>query len=49
VVAAHRFGIDLQGREPQFVDNTCNAAATDVQALRICQEAKAAVSDPRFP
>jgi hypothetical protein len=45
--AAHKFGIDLQGREAQFVDNTCNAAGPDVQALKICQEAKAAVSDPR--
>ena len=45
--AAHGFGIDLQGREAQFVDNTCNAAGDDVKALRICQEAKAAVSDPR--
>ena len=24
--AAKEFGIDLQGREPQFVDNTCEAA-----------------------
>ena len=45
--AAHGLGIDLNGREPQFVDNTCNAAGPDVQALKICQEAKAAVSDPR--
>lgn len=45
--AAHGFGIDLNAREAQFVDNTCNAASDDVKALRICQEAKAAVSDPR--
>ena len=45
--AAKGFGIDLRGREAQFVDNTCNAAPPDVQALRICQEAKAAVGDPR--
>ena len=45
--AAKGFGIDLKGREAQFVDNTCNAAPAEVQALRICQEAKAAVSDPR--
>lgn len=45
--AARGFGIDLHGREAQFVDNTCNAAGDDVKALRICQEAKAAVSDPR--
>lgn len=45
--AAKDFGIDLKGREPQFVDNTCNAAAEDVKALRICQEARAAVADPR--
>jgi hypothetical protein len=35
------------GREAQFVDNTCNAAPPDVMALRICQETKAAVSDQR--
>lgn len=45
--AAKGFGIDLKGREAQFVDNTCNAAPPDVKELRICQEAKAAVSDPR--
>ena len=45
--AAKGFGIDLRGREAQFVDNTCNAAGDDVKSLRICQEAKAAVSDPR--
>jgi len=45
--AARAFGIDLKGREAQFVDNTCNAASSEVNALRICQEAKAAVSDPR--
>lgn len=45
--AARKFGIDLKGREPQFVDNTCNAAGPDVKALKICEEAKAAVSDPR--
>lgn len=45
--AANNFGIDLKGREPQFVLNTCNAADPDVLALQICQEAKAAVGDPR--
>ena len=45
--AAKGFGIDLKGREAQFVDNTCNAAPPEIKALRICQEAKAAVSDPR--
>lgn len=45
--AAKKFGIDLKGREAQFVDNTCNAASDQVKALTICQEAKAAVSDPR--
>ena len=45
--AAKGFGIDLKGREAQFVDNTCNAAPPDVKELRICQEAKAAISDPR--
>lgn len=47
VRAAKDFGIDLKGREPQFVDNTCNAADADVKALKICQEARAAVADPR--
>ena len=47
VQAAKDFGIDLKGREPQFVDNTCNAADADVKALKICQEARAAVADPR--
>jgi hypothetical protein len=45
--AAKAFGIDLKGREAQFVENTCNAARPEVKALKICQEAKAAVSDPR--
>jgi hypothetical protein len=45
--AAKRFGIDLKGREPQFVDNTCNAAEPEVKALKICEQARAAVSDPR--
>jgi len=47
IAAAKDFGIDLKGREPQFVDNTCNAAGTDVKALKICQEANAAANDPR--
>src|ERR671932_207169 len=47
IAAAKAFGIDLKGREAQFVDNTCNAASDEVKALKICQEAKAAVSDPR--
>jgi hypothetical protein len=45
--AAKRLGIDLKGREAQFVDNTCNAADAEVKVRRICQEAKAAASDPR--
>ncbi|MGH9279663.1 MAG: hypothetical protein ACRD12_16385 [Acidimicrobiales bacterium] len=45
--AAKDFGIDLKGREPQFVNNTCEAAAPEVKALTICLEAKAAISDPR--
>ncbi len=47
IQAAKDFGIDLKGREPQFVDNTCNAAEADVKALTICQEARAAANDPR--
>ena len=42
--AERAFGVDLQGREAEFVDNTCNAAGPDVQSSRICREAKAAVS-----
>jgi hypothetical protein len=42
--AAKGFGIDLNGREPQFVDNTCSASGADVQSLPICQEARAAVN-----
>lgn len=47
--AAKAFGIELRGREAQFVDNTCNAETTgaDVKASTICQEAKAAVGDAR--
>ena len=47
--AAKAFGIDLRGREAQFVDNTCNATTTsaEVEASRICQEAEAEVADPR--
>jgi len=45
--AAQFAGVDLKGREPQFVDNTCNAAGAEVQSLKICQEARAAVNDPR--
>lgn len=47
IQAAKDFGIDLKGREAQFVDNTCNAAGADVKSLKICQEAGAAVNDPR--
>ncbi len=47
IEAAKGFGIDLKGREAQYVDNTCNAAGAEVQSLRICQEAKAAANDPR--
>ena len=47
--AAMAFGINLRGREAQFVDNTCNATTTsaEVKASRICQEAKAEVADLR--
>lgn len=47
--AAKASGIDLRGREAQFVDNTCNAPTTgaDVKASAICVEAKAAANDPR--
>lgn len=45
--AARKLGIDLKGREAQFVDNTCNAAAPEVRERKICQEAKAAAGDPR--
>lgn len=47
--AAMAFGINLRGREAQFVDNTCNATTTraEVKASKICQEAKAEVADPR--
>ncbi len=47
--AAKAFGIDLRGREAQFVDNTCNAPTTEatVKASAICVEAKAAANDPR--
>lgn len=47
--AAKAFGIDLRGREAQFVDNTCNATTTgaEVKASKTCQDAKAGVSDPR--
>lgn len=47
--AAKAFGIDLRGREAQFVDNTCNATTTsaEVKASRICQEAEAELGDPR--
>ena len=47
IEAAKDFGIDLKGREAQYVDNTCTAAGADVQSLRICQEAKAGANDPR--
>lgn len=48
--AAKAFGIDLKGREAQFVDNTCNASTTaaEVKASKICQEAKIAVGDGRL-
>lgn len=45
--AAKGFGIDLKGREAQYVDNTCNASGDDVKGLTICREAKASVRDPR--
>lgn len=48
-IAAKAFGIDLRGREAQFVDNTCNAttASAEIRASTTCEEAKAAVGDPR--
>ena len=47
--AAMAFGINLRGREAQFVDNTCNSTTTsaEVKASKICQEAKGEVADPR--
>lgn len=47
--AAKAFGINLRGREAQFVDNTCNATTTppEVKVSKICHEAKVAVADPR--
>lgn len=47
--AANAFGIKLNGREAQFVDNTCNADTTsaDVKASQICRDAKAAVNGSR--
>jgi hypothetical protein len=47
IAAANAFGINLNGREAQYVDNTCNAAGPDVRALKICAEAKAVANDPR--
>ena len=44
--AERAFGVDLKGREAEFVDNTCTAAPADVQTSRICREAKAAVNPP---
>jgi hypothetical protein len=44
--AAHAFGVDLQGREAQFVDNVCNTATPDVKALATCTEARTAVNQP---
>ena len=41
--AERAFGVNLQGQEARFVDNTCFAASPEVQALRICREAKAQV------
>lgn len=47
IQAAKDFGIDLKGREAQFVDNTCNVAGAELKSLKICQEAAAAANDPR--
>ena len=44
--AAHAFGVNLEGREAQFVDNVCSAATPDVKALATCKEAKTAVNQP---
>ena len=44
--AAKAFGVNLQGREAEFVNNTCGAGDADVQSSRICREAKAAVAGP---
>ena len=44
--AERAFGVNLQGREAEFVDNTCSAAGADVQSSRICREAKAALNPP---
>jgi hypothetical protein len=47
--AASAFGINLNGREAQFVDNACNAETTgaEVKTSQICQDAKAAVNGSR--
>jgi hypothetical protein len=45
--AAHSVGVDLGGREAQFVENVCTASADDVRALPICQEAEAAAKAAR--
>jgi hypothetical protein len=47
--AERAFGVNLQGREAEFVDNTCTAAPADVQSSRICSEAKAALNPPGRP
>ncbi len=39
--AARAFGVD-QGREAEFVNNTCGAGDADVQSSRICRQAKSA-------
>ena len=42
--AAKAFGVDLKGREAEFVNNTCGAGDADVQSSRICRQAKSAAT-----
>lgn len=38
---AKSLGVDLGGREPNFVESVCSAADSQTQALAICREATA--------
>jgi hypothetical protein len=41
--AAKSLGVNLRGREPDFVEGVCAAHGPEVQSLVICQEATAAL------
>jgi hypothetical protein len=41
--AAKSLGVNLRGREPDFVEGVCAAHGHEVQALVICQQATAAL------